>query len=58
MKIEKVSNESKRKFSNAKDYYYVIKDIEDSDGKNINLLFTKRELLVAIDKFNKFFSGK
>lgn len=55
MKIQKIQNKNKKKFSNSKDYYYTIENIEDSDGNLINLLFTKRELLVAKEKYKKFY---
>lgn len=54
--IRKVENSSRRKFSNAKSHYYVIEGIEDSDGNKVNLLFTKRELLVAMKKHQEFFA--
>ena len=49
MKISKIENKDKKKFSNAKNFYYTIEGIEDCDGNIINLLFTKRELLVAME---------
>ena len=55
MKISKIENKDKKKFSNAKNFYYTIEGIEDCDGNIINLLFTKRELLVAKEKYKKFY---
>lgn len=53
-KIKQINNNSKRKFSNAKDNYYTIENIE-YNGESINMLFTKREILVAIEKYKKFY---
>lgn len=53
-KIKQINNDSKRKFSNAKDNYYTIENIE-YNGESINMLFTKREILVAIEKYKKFY---
>lgn len=55
MKIQKIENKNKKKFSNSKNHYYIIENIEDYDGNLINLLFTKRELLVAKEKYKKFY---
>lgn len=56
MKINKIENKDKKKFSNAKNYYYIIEGIENFDGELINMLFTKREVLLAIDKYKKFYN--
>ena len=53
-KIKQIKNNGKRKFSNAKDNYYTIENIE-YNGEMINMLFTKREILVAIEKYKKFY---
>ena len=39
----------------VRNFYYTIEGIEDCDGNIINLLFTKRELLVAKEKYKKFY---
>lgn len=54
IKIKQIKNNGKRKFSNAKDNYYTIENIE-YNGEMINMLFTKREILVAIEKYKKFY---
>ena len=46
-KLVKFKNTSKLKFSNAKDEYVATKLKNESDGSEMFLLFTERELKIA-----------
>lgn len=51
--VQKVANEKKVKFSNAKTHYYTIEVVEDGVVKK--MMFTKRQLMCAEDMYKKFF---
>lgn len=50
--IQKVANEKKVKFSNAKTHYYAIEVVEDGVIKK--MMFTRRQLMCAEQKYTDF----